>query len=145
MKYKNIYMGCFATLLISSSAFGLTTPKSGQDNRVEWAVQQNWSTADKALDMVHSLDGKLVYLLNDKSQVQVYTNKGKLQGSIPVKAGTTAIDIAPRGETLYLINNKDMTFSSVSVSFVVDLDTSGAPFKGLANAPVTMTVFTDFE
>lgn len=145
MKYLKIYAGCLLSLLVTSGANALAVPASGQDNRVEWAVQQNWPTAGQTLDMVHSLDGKFVYILNDKHQVQIFNNQGQLQGSIPVEEGVLAIDIAPQGERLYLVNNKKQTFSSVEVSFVVDIDATGSPFKGPADALVTMTVFTDFE
>ena len=133
------------SLLITSGANALTVPESGQDNRIEWTVQQNWPTAGQTLDMVHSMDGKFVYILNNKQQVQVFSNQGKLQGSIPVEEGVSAIDIAPQGEKLYLINNKTQTFSAVGVSYVVDIDVTGSPFEGLADAPVTIAVFTDFE
>ncbi len=130
---------------MASGANVLAVPDSGQDNRIEWNVLQHWPTAGKTLDMVHSLDGKFVYLLNDKQTVQVFNSQGQLQGSIPVEEGVTAIDIAPQGELLYLINNKNQTFSSVGVSFIVDVDITGSPFKGPADAPVTITLFTDFE
>jgi DNA-binding beta-propeller fold protein YncE len=133
------------SLLITSGANALTVPESGQDNRIEWTVQQNWPTAGQTLDMVHSMDGKFVYILNNKQQVQVFSNQGKLQGSIPVEEGVSAIDIAPQGEKLYLINNKTQTFSSVGVSYVIDIDVTGSPIEGLADAPVTIAVFTDFE
>ncbi len=133
------------SLLITSGANALTVPESGQDNRIEWTVQQNWPTAGQTLDMVHSIDGKFVYILNNKQQVQVFNTQGTLQGSIPVEEGVSAIDIAPQGEQLYLINNKTQTFSSVGVSYVVDIDVTGSPFEGLADAPVTIAVFTDFE
>lgn len=145
MKFSRLYACCMLSLFIGSSANAAATPDSGQDNRIEWKVQQNWSTSGKTLDMVNSLDGKFVYLLNDKQQVQIFNNAGQLQGNIPVDEGVSAIDIAPQGETLYLINNASQTYSSISVSFVVDIDTAGAPFKGPADAPVTIALFTDFE
>lgn len=145
MKYSRIYACCIASLFIGSAANALTVPESGQDNRIEWNMQQNWPTSGKYLDMVHSLDGKYVYMLNDKQQVQVYNNQGQLQGNIPVEEGVTNIDIAPQGELLYLVNNAKQTFSSIAVSFVIDIDTTGAPFKGPADAPVTIALFTDFE
>jgi protein-disulfide isomerase len=95
--------------------------------------------------MVHSLDGKMVYILSDKQTVEIFNNQGQLQGSIPVEEGVSAIDIAPQGEMLYLINNQTQTFSAVSVSFVVQVDITGSPFKGPADAPVTIALFTDFE
>lgn len=145
MKYNRFYACCLATLLAGSSAAAAAMPNVGQDNKLEWKVQQTWPTAGKILAMVNSLDGKYVFLLNDKQQVQVFNNQGQLRGNIAVEAGVSAIDISPQGEFLYLINNTSHTFTSVEVSFIVDVDTTGVPFKGPADAPVTITLFTDFE
>lgn len=145
MKFSRLYACCMVSLFIGSGANATTVPKNGQDNRIEWNVQQSWTVPGKTLDMVNSLDGKYVFLLNDKQQVQIFNGLGQLQGSIPVEEGVSNIDIAPQGEILYLINNASKTFSSIGISFVVDVDVTGAPFKGPANAPVTITLFTDFE
>ncbi len=145
MKFPGLYVCCMATLLLGSGINAATMPDAGQDKRVEWKIQQTWPIAGKILGMVNSLDGKFVFFLNDKQQVQVFNNQGQLQGSIPVGEGVSAIDISPQGELLYLINNTSQSFTSVAVSFVVDIDTKGAPFKGPADAPVTITLFTDFE
>ena len=145
MKFTRLFACCLTTLLISSGASAGTMPDAGQDKRVEWKVQQTWPIAGKTLAMVNSLDGKFVFLLNDKQQVQVFNAQGQLQGNIPVDAGVSTIDISPQGEFLYLINNTSQSFTAVAISFVVDIDTAGVPFKGPADAPVTMTLFTDFE
>ena len=145
MKFTKLYASCFLSLFLTTGANALAVPDSGQDNRIEWNVLQKWPTVGKTLDMVHSLDGKFVYILNDKQMVQVFNSQGQLQGSIPVEEGVSAIDIAPQGEMLYLINNKDQSFSSIAVSFIVDVEISGSPFKGPADAPVTIALFTDFE
>lgn len=145
MKFPKLYASCFITLFLASGANALTVPDAGQDNRLEWNVLQKWPTTGKTLDMVHSLDGKFVYILNDQKLVQVFNSQGQLQGSIPVEEGVSGIDIAPRGEILYLINNQTQTFSSIAVSFIVDVNISGSPFKGPADAPVTIALFTDFE
>lgn len=118
---------------------------SGQDNRLEWQSQQSFPIEGKVVDMVHSLDGKYLFCLTEDGNVQVYNPQGQLQGTIPVGSGVTAIDIAPQGEMLYLIDNKGNKFEAVSVSFVVDVDITGSPMKGPADAPVTMVLFTDFE
>ncbi len=145
MKYPKLYAGVLLSLILSSGANALAVPDSGQDKSIEWNVLQSWPTAGKTLDMVHSLDGKFVFILNDKQLVQVFNNQGQLQGSIPVEEGVSAIDIAPQGETLYLINNKTQTFSAIGVSFITNVDISGSPFRGPADAPVTIVLFTDFE
>lgn len=145
MHYPKLYTGCLLSLTVAFGTNALAVPDSGQVGRIEWKLQQNWPTAVKTLDMVHSLDGKLVYILSDKQTVEIFNSQGQLQGSIPVEEGVSAIDIAPLGEMLYLINNQTQTFSAVGVSFVVDVDITGSPFKGPTDAPVTIALFTDFE
>ena len=145
MKHPKILAGCLLTLAVAIGTDAQAVPDSGQDNRIEWNLQQNWPTAGKTLDMVHSLDGKFVYILSDKPSVQVFSSQGQLLGTIPVEDGISAIDIAPQGEMLYLINNKTQIFSAIGVSFVADIDITGSPVKGPVDAPVTMVLFTDFE
>lgn len=145
MNLSKFSASCLAATLLLSSAQAMAMAESGMEKKVEWKVQQTWPIAGKPLSVVHSLDGKYVYMLNDKQQVQIYTTQGQLQGTIPVDNGVSQIDIAPQGELLYLIDTTAKTFTAVSVSFVADIDTTGAPFKGPADAPVTLALFTDFE
>jgi len=145
MKYSKIFLPGLTCLFLAANGYALPQSQEGQDQRIEWKVMQSWPTESKTIDMVHSLDGKYVFILNDRGQVQVYNRQGQLQGSIPVSKTVSAIDIAPQGESLYLIDNEKNSFTTVSVSFVVSVDTANSPFKGLADAPVTMVVFTDFQ
>ena len=145
MKFLKISMACIAILCINTSSYALTAVPEGHDQRVEWKVQNSWPTESKTMDMVYSLDGKYVYILNDRQQVQIFNREGKLQGNIPIEKGVSSIDISPQGDSLYLINNVKNTFSSLSVSFVVDVGIADSPFEGPADAPVTLAVFTDFE
>jgi len=145
MRYQKLYGAAILSLFIAGSVIAAPVPTSGQDNLVEWQTTSNWTIPSKPVDMVHSLDGKFVYILNDKNQIQVFNNAGKLQGTIPVSEGVTAIDIAPQGETLYLVDKNENSFKAVSVSFVHAINVTGSPFEGPADAPVTIAVFTDFE
>lgn len=127
----------------------LTAPaafsETKKQTRLEWQVQKNWQLPESPVDIVHSLDGKYVFILTQNQTVHIYTSTGKLEGSIPVDKGVTAIDIAPRAETLYLINQDKNDFSALSIDFIQDINTSGSPFLGPENAPVTIALFTDFE
>jgi hypothetical protein len=146
MNLKQLAAASLAALLLSASpALSTSLPPSGQDELVEWQVNSSWKIPAKPLDLVHSLDGRYVYILTDSGKVQVFNNQGKLQGAIPVPAGVNAIDIAPQGETLYLIDTAQSSFTSVSVSFVHSIDIVGSPYKGAEDAPITIAVFTDFE
>lgn len=144
MNYSKIFTGGLLSLAIATQAYA-ANPTSGKDNLVEWKVISEWSTGAKTIDMVHSLDGKFVYILTDESKVNVFDSKGKLQGSIPVSPTVSSIDIAPQGERLYLTDNTLNQFQAVSVAFVHTIDVTDSPFKGPVDAPVTLTLFTDFQ
>ena len=145
MKHLHLLGGCILSLLLCSISVASPVQDKGQNNRIKWEKQMSWSIDGQAIDMVHTLDGKYVFVLNDRHEVKIYSHLGQLQGTIPVNEGVQNIDIAPQGELLYLIDNQGQTFSAVSISFVVDIDTTGSPFEGPADAPVTIAVFTDFQ
>lgn len=145
MRYKLSILSCAALLLGSSLLQAETIPQTGRDNKVEWQVRSSWQAEASPLDIVHSLDGKLVFILDAQHRVLIYDAKGQLQGRIPVGEGVTAIDIAPQGEALYLIDEKANSFTSVGMSYVADIDITGSPFRGNADSPVTVAVFTDYE
>jgi len=97
------------------------------------------------LDFVQSLDNKKVFVLGSDSKVYVFTPKGTQLGAIPVDKGTTAIDIAPRGETLYLMNKTGKSYTALDISVTQKFDISGAPFLGNEHAPIELVVFSDFQ
>ena len=135
-----------AILMLSfSTTSAFAVADASESSRIQWQVEKSWQLPDKPLDIVYSLDGKRVFILTDQQQVLVYTAAGNLLGKIGVKKGVSSIDIAPRGEKLYLLNEKDNSFTDLSVDYIVDINTSGSPFLGKADAPVTIAVFTDFE
>lgn len=132
-------------LSLLSSPVLAQAPQPPPATPVETAVAASWKLDAKPLGMVHSLDNKRVFILGDDSKVYIYSNEGGKLGAVPVDKGVTAIDIAPRGEMLYLINGQDNTFTSLSVSFTAKIDVTGAPFLGKETAPVVLALFSDFQ
>lgn len=106
---------------------------------------RNWQLPYPPADIVQSVDGKYVFILTDNHKLLIYEANGQLKGSVDVSPGVTAIDSDARGENILLIDKEKNTFQSFSIDFVTNVDISGAPFKGKADAPVTMVVFSDFE
>ena len=150
MRYSPfVAVSLFALLSAPFSAFAAPAPdnKTGHDGSIEWRQVQEWKTEEgQPLDVAHSLDGRLVFILNNQKQVLVYSSDGKLFGKVAVDDGVNAIDIEPRGEALYLTNGKTGTFSALAIDFISkDIDIAGAPAKGPDNAPVTIIIFTDFQ
>lgn len=145
MRYTRFFQTCAFSVLLATTSYAADTTYTGHDNRLEWAQQESWQITGKPVDVVRSLDGKYTFILNDQRQVLVYDQQGVIQGSIPVATGVNAIDIAPQGEFLYLIDKETSSFTSIAVDFVIDIDTVSSPTKGPANAPVSMVIFTDFQ
>ncbi|MBU3983384.1 MAG: thioredoxin domain-containing protein [Proteobacteria bacterium] len=145
MNHKQIITVC--TILMASLSAGQAhaTTNTAPPSKIDWSVDKTWDLPAKPLDIVYSLDGKRVFILTDQQTVLVYDNLGELTGSIPVDKGVSAIDIAPRGEKLFLINQSTKAFSDLTIDFIADINTEGSPFRGLAKATVTIVLFTDFE
>ena len=145
MNYSYLLKTCAVSLVLATSSFAADATYTGRDNRLEWTQQESWQVAGKPMEFVHSLDGKYTFILNDQQQVLIYNQQGTLQGTIPVAAGVNAIDIAPQGEFLYLIDKETSRFTSIALDFILDIDTAGSPTKGPEQAPLTMVIFTDFQ
>lgn len=141
---KKILLLCLLCLLPFHPAVGQPLIASSPD-AVEWQIKSQWKIDAKPLDFVHSLDNQKVYILADDQKVHVFSAQGQKLGSVPVDKGVTAIDIAPRGEMLYLINDQENTFTSLAISFVTPIDVTGSPYLGREDAPVVLAVFSDFQ
>jgi len=131
----------FLLPLMAAPLSSQASPNSG----IETSVQATWKIDAKPIDMVHTLDNKRVFILGDDKQVHIFSTDGRKQGTIAVEEGVTGIDIAPRGELLYLFNQQNNTFTSLAVSFNAVIDVTGSPFLGNENAPVVLALFSDFQ
>ena len=132
-------------LLLPLAAQAQEVKKTNVSGDLNWTVQANWSLPAKPLDLVHSLDNKKVFILTADNKVHIFAADGRKLGEMEVEPDTVAIDIAPRGEMLYLINGRTNTFTAMDIGFSQQIDITGAPVRGKADAPVTLVVFSDFE
>ncbi len=131
----------FFIILGSNSEVLAKKPSSN----LEWKVVHEMKLNESPKAVVHSLDGKLVFFLTKNNNVLIYTQQGQLKGTIPVENGVSNIDITPRGELLFLINEKTNKYKAISINFISDINISGSPFLGLENAPVVLVNFTDYQ
>ena len=145
MLHKQTVVAFSALISCFSAGQTFAGPAENIPAKVDWQVQGEWKLPAAPLDIVYSLDQKHVFVLTDQHQVLIYDPTGKIEGSIPVPKGVKAIDIAPRGESLYLVDSEKNMFTSVAVDFILPINISGSPFLGKENAPVTIVEFSDFE
>jgi protein-disulfide isomerase len=92
-----------------------------------------------------SAGGKYLFVLTDKGKVLIYTMDGKLSDTIPVDKSIDSIKTGPREEIILLVSSKKKTVQMAVLDFVQEINISGSPFKGAADAPVAIVLFTDFQ
>jgi protein-disulfide isomerase len=112
---------------------------------VEMTVARTLTLEVTPVDSALSAGGKYIFVLTDKGTVLVYTPDGKLNDTIPVDKSVDSIKAGPREEILLLVSSKNKTVQVAVLEFVQEINTSGSPFKGTADAPVTIALFTDFQ
>jgi protein-disulfide isomerase len=106
----------------------------------------NSQTLDKApLDIAQSVaDGRLFVLLAG-GEVQIFAVDGQQQERFSVGDDVTSLEVSPDGQMLYLGSTKSKALQFVYLSYVQELPVNNSAVKGAENAPVTMTLFDDFE
>jgi protein-disulfide isomerase len=139
MKAKPVIFA-FLSLLI-----GLVASKSSHAE-VEMTIARTLTLEETPIDTALSASGRWIFVLTDNGKVLVYTPDGKLSDTIPVDKSIDSIRPAPPGareEILFLVSSKKKTVQIAVLRF--EIDTTGAPFKGAADAPVAIVLFTDFQ
>lgn len=144
MYIRKVAVALLFTGLFHQSVYAADNQK-GTDLKVSWEQVREFTLKTKPLDIAHSLDGKYAFVLTEENSIQVYDSNGNLQGTIPVAEGVNAIALDPLGQYLHLSNSSTSSFATLAIDFVLQIKTSNAPFRGEADAPVTIAVFSDFQ
>ncbi len=142
-----IVLACFVYVLSwPLAAPAADAPDVWQKNgRVEWRTMGRLALPAKPLDVVQSPDGRRVYCLTEDQKVVVFSAGGANLGVISVPAGSRALSVAPSGESLFLADAEGKQLIALELSYVVDINSTGAPSLGPDKAPVEVVIFTDFE
>jgi len=113
--------------------------------KVESQIGPALKTATPPLDISLSADGRRAFVLSEGGLVTIYGINGNPIDSFKVDPSTDRISVDGAGNQLYLSSKKNGTVNQVFVRYQVDLDYSDSPFRGKADAPVVMAVFSDFQ
>ena len=113
--------------------------------RVEWDVQEKLKMDTPPVDVAMSTDGKWIFVLDDAGNILIYSSNGKLEDKISVGRRVDQIRVGPKDNLLLLSSRKDKTVELLAIDFIRKINTSGSPFKGSADAPVVIAVFSDFQ
>jgi protein-disulfide isomerase len=136
---KSKYVFALVSLLV---ALGVSA--SGRAE-VEMTIARTVTLEETPVDSALSAGGKYIFVLTGKGKVLIYTPEGKLSDTLTVDKSVDSIKAGPREEILLLVSSKTKTVQVAVLDFVQEINISGSPFKGTAEAPVTLALFTDFQ
>lgn len=101
--------------------------------------------ASKPVDMLVSTNNRWIYILNDRHQILIYEFNGRLKDTIDVGKNVDQIKAGPREDLLFLLSREAGTVQIITVNTIEEINLREAPFKGPADASVTVAVFSDFQ
>ena len=125
--------------------FALTTAASSVYASVEINLEKTLKTDGMPLDLAISPDGNRTFVLTDNGHVLIYNRNGDLTDTIEIGPHVDQIELDPRGEKLFATSRQNRTVEIITLEFIHQINILGSPFKGPQDAPVTITVFSDFQ
>jgi DNA-binding beta-propeller fold protein YncE len=137
MMRKILLLWVVMLLMVASAASGSAT--------VEWEILNTLKLDTPPLDVAISPDGKTVFVLTDKGNIQIYEVNGRLTDNIEVGEQIDQIKLGPQGTHLFATSRQNRTVKVIALDFIKQIATKGSPYKGLEDAPVVIADFSDFE
>jgi hypothetical protein len=128
--------------LIAVIFLTLSYPVKGE---VEWDVKKTLKLESPPVDLAASLNGKYIYVLTDQGSILIYSVEGKLEDKISVGRQVDGIRVGPWEDVILLTSKKNKQVQILLLEFIKNIDLSNSPFKGPADAPVQIAVFSDFQ
>jgi hypothetical protein len=113
--------------------------------QMDWETIKQFELTKEPLDIAVSEAGKMVFILFP-GEIAVYSMvKDKMISVIPLEASFSRIVYSQENDALILSSAAAKTLKILRVDQVYPIDIAGLPFKGPENAPVTITVFDDYQ
>lgn len=123
----------------------LTIAASVGSATLEWEILRTLKLDSAPLDMAIAPDGKSVYILTDKGDIQIYDLDGRLKDKIEIREPVDQIKVGPGGDQLFVTDRQNKTVKVIKLDFIRQITINGSPFKGPEDAPVVIADFSDFE
>ena len=97
------------------------------------------------LDIAASTDGKTIYILA-RGEILIYSiDEGKVLNRFPIDKDFDKLTYSARNNVLILTSTSSKKLKIIQVDVIYKIAVDGLPFKGPANAPVTIAVFEDYQ
>jgi protein-disulfide isomerase len=112
---------------------------------VEWTLKKQITVDSALLDIALSLDGQWLFALVSGEVLIYSTADSKIINRIPVDPSFDKLSFSPVDNTLLVASSSGKAVKLIQLEKVYKFSLAGLPFKGPENAPVTITVFSDYQ
>lgn len=137
-----LYFMSVSLIVIFIVSVGFVGPVSAE---LEWTFREQIPLTSAPLDNAVSTDGKLLYILS-VGKILVYSlTQNKTINTIPIESEYDNIAVSPQGNSLIVTSSAGKSLKIIDLEYIYNIDISGLPLKGPADAPVTIAVFSDYQ
>ena len=112
---------------------------------VEWQIENTLKPGQSPLDVAVPPNGQWIFVLTADGNILIYSSNGELADTIKVGPHIDQIRVGPGSEQIYATSRQNQTVEVIALDFIHKINVKGSPFKGRMDAPVTVTVFSDFQ
>jgi protein-disulfide isomerase len=125
--------------------FGLALITSPVYAELEKDLVKSQPLGKAPVDMALSVSDGRLFVLLDGGVIQIFSADGRQQERFNVAEDVKSLEVSPDGKRLYLGGDKNNELQIFNLSFVQELPVNNSAVKGSMDAPVTITVFDDFQ
>ncbi len=112
---------------------------------MDWRIIKQLDIKTPPPDVAPSADGRRLFILTP-GEILVYAIlEERITDRIPVGREFDKIAASPRADIVTLTSSVQMTLQMIVLEAVQKINVTGLPFKGSADAFVTIAVFTDYQ
>jgi hypothetical protein len=130
-------------VVLTLSVLQFSTAANAAD--IEWNVIQTLNLKESPVDIAFSTSRNKILVLTKKGELQVFEPDGQAVATLEVGKEFDRLYHIQGSDVVLLSGKTNKTAKIIELSFIEQINTVGAPFKGTDNAPVVIAVFSDFE
>ncbi len=112
---------------------------------IDWSIIKQIDLNAQPLDIAASADGRLIFVLAE-GEILVYSiSENKVTNRIPIDKDFDRVTLSDKRNALIISSSSSKRLKMIRVDRIYKIDISGHPFKGPADAPLTIVSFNDYQ
>jgi hypothetical protein len=134
-------IGLFSIVLLLAAAI---LPGGGR-TEVVWQARQTIKPAKAPLSINVTADGQRTFILTEGGRLEIYDDNARIIDTIAVDPAMKLLSVDGTGSRVFLGNAKNSSVDELLIEYIANFDNTGSPFQGKSEAPVALTIFSDFQ